>query len=96
MDAADYLWHPSFRTIPVQLSFYGQAYNHRVLNFLFQLLAIYLFAATPWFAGWIANDGKWQDVGIPIVGSIFLFVVLMFLIFFFAYSPFRPISIALF
>ena len=43
-----------------------------MLEFLFQLLAIYLFAATPWFAGWIANGGKWEDVGIPILGSIFL------------------------
>jgi hypothetical protein len=55
-----------------------------VLNFLFQLLALYLFAATPWFAGWLANEGKWEDIGIPIIGSILLTTVLMFLIFFFA------------
>ena len=55
-----------------------------MLEFLFQLLAIYLFAATPWFAGGIANGGKWEDVGIPILGSIFLALILMFMVYFFA------------
>jgi hypothetical protein len=55
-----------------------------MLEFLFQLLAIYLFAATPWFAGWIANGGKWEDVGIPILGSIFLALILIPMIYFFA------------
>ena len=55
-----------------------------MLEFLFQLLAIYLFAATPWFAGGIANGGKWEDVGIPMLGSIILAFILMPLIYFFA------------
>ena len=54
-----------------------------MLEFLFQLLAIYLFAATPWFAGWIANGGEWEDVGIPILGSIFLALILLPMIYFF-------------
>jgi hypothetical protein len=59
-------------------------YNRGMLDFLFQLLAIYLFAVTPWFASWIANGGKREDVGIPIIGSILLAVMLMSLIYFFA------------
>ena len=55
-----------------------------MLEFLFQLLALYLFAATPWFAVWIANGGKWEDVGIPILGSIFLALILIPMIYFFA------------
>jgi len=55
-----------------------------MLNFLFQLLALYLFAAIPWFAGWIANGGKREDVEIPIFGSIFLIAILMPVVFFFS------------
>ncbi len=48
-----------------------------MLEFLFQLIVIYLFAAIPWFAGWIANGGEWEDVGIPILGSNFLALILI-------------------
>jgi hypothetical protein len=58
-------------------------YNPYMLIFLSQLLAIYLFAATPCFAGWIANGGKREDIGIPIICSIFLATLLMILIYFF-------------
>jgi len=44
---------------------------------------VYLFAATPCFAGWIANGGKREDVGIPIVASLLLSVVFGVLIYFF-------------
>lgn len=43
-----------------------------MLESVFQILAVYLFAAMPCFAGWIANDGKREDIGIPILGSILL------------------------
>jgi hypothetical protein len=52
-----------------------------MLEFIFQLLAIYLFIATPCFAGWIANGGKWEDVGIPVFGSILLAIVFIPLVF---------------
>jgi hypothetical protein len=55
-----------------------------MLEFLFQLLAIYLFAATPCFAGWIANGGKWEEVGIPAIGSILLASIFTLLVFFLA------------
>jgi hypothetical protein len=84
MDATDCPWHPSFKTISIQLNFCVQAYNNSVLEFIFQLLAIYLFVATPCFAGWIANSGKWEDVGIPVIGSILLASVFIPLVFLFA------------
>jgi hypothetical protein len=43
-----------------------------MLESVFQILAVYLFAATPCFAGWIANGGKKEDVGIPMLASILL------------------------
>jgi len=46
-----------------------------MLEAIFQILAVYLFAATPCFAGWIANGDKREDVGIPIVVSLLLSVV---------------------
>jgi len=55
-----------------------------MLVFLSQLLAIYLFAATPCFAGWVANGGKREDVGIPIISSMLLAALLMLLLSFFA------------
>ncbi|HKJ39714.1 MAG TPA: hypothetical protein VJ972_13135 [Anaerolineales bacterium] len=54
-----------------------------MLEAVFQLLAVYLFAATPCFAGWIANGGKREDVGIPIFASIVLTLVFLFLLYFF-------------
>jgi hypothetical protein len=54
-----------------------------MLEYVFQLLAVYLFAATPCFAGWIANGGKREDVGIPVVASIMLTLVFLFLLYFF-------------
>ena len=54
-----------------------------MLESVFQVLAVYLFAATPCFAGWIANGGKREDVGIPIVASLLLSVVFEVLIYFF-------------
>ena len=62
----------------------ASVYNPYMLIFLSQLLAVYLFAATPCFAGWIANGGKRKDIGIPILGSIFLDILLMLMIYFFA------------
>jgi hypothetical protein len=41
-----------------------------MIESLFQLLAIYIFATLPCFAGWIANGGKREDIGIPIFASI--------------------------
>lgn len=58
-------------------------YNHNMLESIFQVLAVYLFAATPCFAGWIANGGKREDVGIPIIGSILLSLLFGILIYFF-------------
>jgi hypothetical protein len=84
MDAADCLRHPSFKIIPIQINFYSQAYNFGMLEFIFQLLPSFLFAATPCFAGWIANGGKWEDVGIPAIGSILFASVLTLLFFFLA------------
>jgi len=52
-----------------------------MLESVFQILAVYLFAATPCFAGWIANGGKREEIGIPIVCSLLLFLVFGFLIF---------------
>jgi len=46
-----------------------------MLEAVFQVLAVYLFAATPCFAGWIANGSKREDIGIPIVISLLLSVV---------------------
>jgi hypothetical protein len=43
-----------------------------MLEPIFQILAVYFFAATPCFAGWIANGGKREDIGIPIIASILL------------------------
>lgn len=54
-----------------------------MLESIFQILAVYLFAAAPCFAGWIANGGKREDVGIPIIGSILLSLLFGFLIYFF-------------
>ena len=58
-------------------------YNPTMLESVFQVLAVYLFAATPCFAGWIANGGKREDVGIPIFLSLLLSVVFGVLIYFF-------------
>lgn len=58
-------------------------YNRGMLESVFQILAVYLFAATPCFAGWIANGGKREDVGIPIFASILLSLVFGVLIYFF-------------
>jgi len=55
-----------------------------MLEFIFQILAVYLFAATPCFAGWIANGGKREDVEIPIFTSILLALLFGVLIYFFA------------
>ena len=55
-----------------------------MLNFLFQLLTLYLFAATPCFAGWMANGGTREDIGIPILGSVLLTLMFLPLVFFFA------------
>ena len=56
-----------------------------MLEFIFQILvAVYLFAATPWLAGWIANGGKWEDVGITIADSVFFSVLFGVMIYFFA------------
>lgn len=43
-----------------------------MIESLFQLLAIYIFAALPCFAGWIANGGKREAIGIPIICSVLL------------------------
>ena len=52
-----------------------------MLESVFQVLAVYFFAATPCFAGWIANGGKREDVGIPILLSILLSLLFGALIF---------------
>jgi len=54
-----------------------------MLESIFQILSVYFFAATPCFAGWIANGGKREDVGIPIILSILLALLFGALIFFF-------------
>lgn len=51
-----------------------------MLDSIFQILALYLFAATPCFAGWIANGGKWKDIDIPIICSVLLALLLGVLI----------------
>jgi hypothetical protein len=38
--------------------------------------------ATPCFAGWIASDGKREDIGIPIAGSSLLSLLFGGLIYF--------------
>jgi len=57
------------------ISLRDPVYNPIMLEAVFQVLAVYLFAATPCFAGWIANGGKREDIGIPIVISLLLSVV---------------------
>jgi hypothetical protein len=47
-------------------------YNHAMLESIFQVLAVYLFAATPCFSGWIANGGKRDDIGVPLICSVLL------------------------
>lgn len=47
-----------------------------MLEPVFQALALYLFAATPCFAGWIANGGKREDIGIPLIASLLLTLAL--------------------
>jgi hypothetical protein len=56
-------------------------FNRTMLDYVFQFLAVYLFAAMPCFAGWIANGGKREDIEIPIVTSILLSLVFGVLIF---------------
>ena len=56
---------------------------HKPLEFVFQILAVYLFVATPCLAGWIANGGKREEIGIPIAGSIMLSLLFGGLIYFF-------------
>ena len=63
--------------------FYSLVYNHNMLESVFQILAVYFFAATPCFAGWIANGGKKEDIGIPIFASVFLSLLFGALIYFF-------------
>jgi hypothetical protein len=46
-----------------------------MLESAFQILGLYFFAATPCFIGWIANGGKREDIGIPIICSILLFLL---------------------
>lgn len=70
---------------------YYLVYNHVMLEPVFQILAVYLFAATPCFAGWIANGGKRDDIGIPIVTSILLFLLFGVLILFFKWFPKLPL-----
>lgn len=65
------------------VDFYPLVYNHAMLESVFQILAVYLFAATPCFAGWIANGGKREDVGIPILASVFLSLLFGVLLIFF-------------
>lgn len=55
-----------------------------MIDDVFQFLALLIFASLPWFAGWIANGGKREDIGIPIIGSVVLTVVFLFLIYVFA------------
>ncbi len=69
---------------PSTICFVGLVYNPCMLNFLLQLIAIYLFAATPCFAGWIANGGKREDIGIPILSSVVLACIFILMVFFFA------------
>jgi hypothetical protein len=59
-------------------------YTQFVIETLLQLLGIYLFAAVPWFVGWIANGGKREDVAIPFIGSVLLTCLLIPLFYFFA------------
>jgi len=55
-----------------------------MLESAFQILAVYVFAATPCLAGWIANGGRREDVGVAVVASVFLSVLFGVLIYFFA------------
>jgi hypothetical protein len=80
MNAVDHPRHSSFSTVPIRIGPHGRAYTYDMLEFIFQLLTIYLFFATPCFAGWIANGGKWEEVGIPIICSIFPSVIYILLI----------------
>ena len=57
--------------------------NHIRLDFIIQILALYLFAAIPCFAGWVANGGKRDDIEIPIAGSVMLFLLFIVLNHFF-------------
>lgn len=56
--------------------FSSLACNHAMLEPVSQALALYLFAATPRFAGWIANGGKREDIGIPLIASLLLTLAL--------------------
>lgn len=68
--------HPAFHKQDCfGIDFYPLVYNHIMLESVFQILAVYLFAATPCFAGWIANNGKREDVGIPILASVLLSLI---------------------
>lgn len=67
-------------------------YDAIMLEAVFQFLAVYLFAAMPCFAGWIANGGMREDVGIPVVASIVLTLVFLFLLIFIAWTE-RPSQI---
>lgn len=58
-----------------------------MIESLFQLLAIYIFAALPCFAGWIANGGKREDIGIPILASILLSLLFVAMLIFSRSSP---------
>jgi hypothetical protein len=73
----------TFRSQPAIVSMYILLYNPIMLESIFQILAVYLFAAMPCFPGWIANGGKREDVGIPIVASLLLSLLFGVLILFF-------------
>lgn len=66
---------------------------HKPLGSVFQILAVYLFAATPCFAGWIANGGKREAIRIPIAGSIMRSFVVRRVDLFFSLIPNNPISL---
>ncbi|MCC6986399.1 MAG: hypothetical protein IT309_08220 [Anaerolineales bacterium] len=69
--------HLSFQEQDYFIVYYSSlAYNHAMLEPVFQALALYLFAATPCFAGWIANGGKREDIGIPLIASLLLTLAL--------------------
>jgi len=57
-------------------------YNPTMLESVFQVLAVYIFAATPCFAAWIANGGKREDFGLPVITSMLLFALFGVLIYF--------------
>lgn len=81
MNAVDDSRHSSFSTVPIRIDPHSRAYTYDMLEFIFQLLTIYLFFATPCFASWIANGGKWEDVGIPVIGSVLFAIVFIPLVF---------------